>query len=573
MKTKWMIAALAAIGALVCSCANEKDVNVYNPESKALSLVLDGVATRAEYTAPVAKFSYDLGKDDDGNSFFLEETVIEMGDLYGSAPETRGTPAYTENVTKVYGNSFNGVVYGPSAAIIADGAFTIMSDSPTENRWRRELGADPWETADPLTFFLRMPANMTSNGVSRLTYDGSTKKIAFDFSTPATASAQQDILFATRTIDKATYLSEYTSQGGASVLFRHALTGVKFAIGNNEAQNGIRTFISKIEITGLKDTGHAEFIPDVSEEDFKDKTDKYSSAGSFTWTNLATTEGTVFSQTFTAENVVDLGSGSGKGAPSSFYASGEKDNLNDNDASMTFWFIPQQMDDAVKLKVKFYIQKDGTDGEERELTLNLGSEILKQVAAHHEINKEWKAGQLRTFTLQPNVVDVEIKDKVTEFEKTDVKITNTGNVDAYIRAYIVANWYGTGDNGEDGVAAGYTSEAHTAFVPAWQRTSLTADNYGGVFEGLPGNGWVLKSDGFFYYTVKVPPGKTIDPTLFTKYSLNLTEHPVPHIWYISSQSGYKEFSNVRLVMEIPVQAVEAKDYTWQEAWEAAGVTF
>ena len=570
MKTKWMIAALAAIGALVCSCENEKDINVYDPESKELSLVLEGVATRAEYTAPVAQFSYDRGRDEDGNVFSLEETVVEMGDLYASAPETRGTPAYTENVVSLFGNQFNGVIYDSSGQVVADGAFEVMDASATKPVWRRQIGYDPWErNNDKVTFFLHMPSTLP--GVSNLAYNYSSESLAFDFETPATAAEQTDILFASRKLDKATYLSEYKNQGGASVLFRHALTGVKFAIGNNDSKNGIRTFITKVEITGLLDKGHAVYQPAGTETTEDDKTE-YTSKLSFTWTNGSTSPSTStkYTQTFDKADVLTFKEGDALGAPNTFYGSGQKSNLNKQDASLTFWFRPQEITSALKVTVTFFLQKDGTDGEDRVLTLNLGSEILKQTT---DINKEWKAGQLRTFTLQPNAVDVEIKDKVTEFEKTDVKITNTGNVDAYIRAYIVANWYGTGDNGEDGVAAGYTSEAHTAFVPAWQRTSLTADNYGGVFEGLPGNGWVLKSDGFFYYTVKVPPGKTIDPTLFTKYSLNLTEHPVPHIWYISSQSGYKEFSNVRLVMEIPVQAVEAKDYTWQEAWEAAGVTF
>jgi len=182
---------------------------------------------------------------------------------------------------------------------------------------------------------------------------------------------------------------------------------------------------------------------------------------------------------------------------------------------------------------------------------------------------KWEAGQIRTFTLKPDEVDVEIEDKVSGFEKTDIKITNTGNVDAFIRAMIVANWWGTA-SGDLGIATGYTSSAHTDYVNMWKRTSLTGDNYGGVFEGLPGDNWVLAQDGYFYYKNKVAPGEETGDKFFIKYSLDTEAHPVPEIWYLDGE--LKPYENVFLRMEIPVQAIEAKEgKTWQQAWSEAGV--
>ena len=190
--------------------------------------------------------------------------------------------------------------------------------------------------------------------------------------------------------------------------------------------------------------------------------------------------------------------------------------------------------------------------------------ILAQTNA---TNKEWKAGQLRTFTLKPDTVDIDIRDKVSGFEKTDVVIRNTGNVDAFIRAMIVANWWGTAGT-ETGIAMGYTSEAHTAFVTPWERTSLTGDNYGGVFTSLPGTDWVLGKDGYFYYKKAVKPGDPTGTPLFVKYSLDTQAHPVPEIWYLDG--SLKQYTGVNLRMEIPVQAIEAKaDVSWDAAWQAA----
>ena len=106
----------------------------------------------------------------------------------------------------------------------------------------------------------------------------------------------------------------------------------------------------------------------------------------------------------------------------------------------------------------------------------------------------------------------------------------------------------------------------------WERTSLTGDNYGGVFDTLPGADWVLAQDGYFYYTKKVASGDPTGSPLFKKYSMDTQAHPVPEIWYLDG--SMKQYTNVYLRMEIPVQAIEAKaefaDY--KAAWADAGVT-
>lgn len=572
MRKHIILAAVAAIGALVCSCEQEKDIKVPEAKSGEVSLVLAGVATRSAEAMPaVETHSYELDEViDEDLKFSLEETVMDLGALVAETPETRGTPAYTENVVSLYGSQFQGVIYGASNTVVAtDGTFKVREDV-TAKPFYRELGFDLFKKSDPATFFLRMP--VTQSGVTNLAYDYNANSIEFDFEAQESANKQQDILFAARRIDEATYLSEYKSNGGAQVLFRHALTGVKFAIGNNDTDsdnrrpNGkVETFITKVEIVGLKDKGHAKFIP--TGEGNVDVSTTYSSADSFTWTDVTGTTNTKkFSEVYGENDIWDFEKGDAVGAADSFYEGGQNNNLNKPDASKTFWFIPQKIDDNLVVTVTLKVWNGKTMGEEKTLVLKLGT-LLKGT----DKNANWKAGQLRTFTLKPNVVDVDIEDDVDGFVKDNVVITNTGNVDAYIRANIIANWWGTTDAGDEGAALGYKpNDAGTGpaiplqYYEGWKLINATTDNYGGEFDTLPGQKWQLAKDGYYYYTEKVAPGKPTGSPLFKSYTN--TDDNIPVIYYLSSTQGYQVFSNMKFVMDITVQAIEAKTDDYIQDW-------
>ena len=579
MRKQIVLAAVAALGVLVCSCEKEKDITITPVEKDAVSLVLGGVSTRsAEDLQMAERYSFALEEEIvEGMKFSLEETLVEMGGLAPVA-ETRGTPAYTENVVDLY-TDFNGVIYGENGVVATDGKFHQLTDV-TAKPWRRGLGFDPWEKAGgPVTFFVRMPGN--AGGVTNLAYDYADNSIDFDYATPAKAEDQKDILFGSRNIDKDTYVREHETKGGAQVLFQHALTGVKFAIGNNSTEAGnrrpdgeVQTFITKVVITGLKDKGHAKFVYNGTEHT---NTGAHVSASSFTWTPGNSTA--TFTSSYGENDIVDFVSGDDVNAGASFYEGGTENNLNKPDASKTFWFIPQTVTDdlVVTVTLKVWNGIAGNMGEEQTLVLEMGK-MLKTSTT----NAEWKAGQLRTFTLKPNVVDVDIDDDVDGFKKTNVVITNTGNVDAYIRANIVANWWGKTRTGDDGVALGYLGNAdNTAplspltFVDPWELDYDTLkDNYNGEFQELPGDDWVRADDGFFYYKNVVKPGKETGSKLFKEYELN-TENGgiIPKIMYLSTTGGYLPFTNIRLVMDLTVQAVDATGMAdYKAAWAAAGVT-
>ena len=70
------------------------------------------------------------------------------------------------------------------------------------------------------------------------------------------------------------------------------------------------------------------------------------------------------------------------------------------------------------------------------------------------------------------------------------------------------------------------------------------------------------------------PGEPTGTALFEQFKWVESEHPVPVIWYLTKSNGLKKFDKVRLIMDIPVQAIEATasftDYI--AAWADAGVT-
>jgi hypothetical protein len=103
-------------------------------------------------------------------------------------------------------------------------------------------------------------------------------------------------------------------------------------------------------------------------------------------------------------------------------------------------------------------------------------------------------------------------------------ITNSGNVAAYLRAVIVANW----------------QDADGDIVASW-------DFEPSEFEGLPGAGWTLAADGYYYTDATVAPGEAA-PALFTGYM----------------QPSASPVAGAHLVMDVAVQAVNRKPDSWAE---------
>lgn len=601
---KRFIYAVLAVAATLsfAACSQENETNTPGVNGKNTLVFQVGAATRAEAKAPAVEQGQliPLGEPVGDRQFFLEETVVSLDDeAYFSAPATRGTPVYTENFYEMSEGSFQAAAFPvqPMNDVKLELATFPKSSwaDYTQNGdfWEYSYPWDPWYNQDELLFFAKMLKESTggpaeAKGVVpdsyRFNNNASGQSMTFSYRTPMTAQEQQDAVFAARKVTK------QEARKAIPILFYHALTGVKFATAYDNGDD-IKTYIKKVEFTGIYGYGKCTVKPVTENGEYADDADIHSSASAVSWSNVTfngvNSQTAVYSQEY-PDNYVGYTTGqfTSKGDyPDSFSAAGNTKNLNDGDATMTFWFPPQRMTNNVVLTVTYEVELDGVRKEYKN-TLELGKTLLAQES---RANAEWKAGQLRTFTLKPNGVNVDIHDEVSGFKKDNVQIRNTGNVDAYIRATIVANWWGTAGT-EECVAYGYANDSGTAYITPWSMSwdntaNKYVDNYGGEFTGLPAPGassdWVRAKDGYFYYKNPVPPGKyTGEPTaedpLFDEYNLNTTDHPVPRIYFLDGTM--KEFTKVYLKMEIAVQAIEARKNAsgsfegYVNAWAGAGVT-
>ncbi|MBR4479525.1 MAG: hypothetical protein IKO88_05920 [Bacteroidales bacterium] len=574
--------ALAFIAAAVlCSCnVNEQ----FNGESELgkneIAFYLKSAQTKAseDYSAVETKTlqSIPVGQISGGLQLFLEESVTSLDGLF-FAPETKGTPAYTANTDKLYGK-FKAIAYKNNTSTVAlnDAEFVVEG-----TKWRHV-----YDVADPLAdgalrFFMRMPADFIDGLNPNLKYN-TNGSLEFDYTSPETAAEMQDILFTSRVLDKSTY----DAKEGARLLFHHALTGIKFRIGNELDEIGEKGIsIDSVRFIGLQTSGHCTLTPN-DEGGNGDVTDNYSSATCSVWgtSELEGKKSIEIYQKFSS-TLADY-SKTKYPFPDSFNGNNPQapdydQNLNDNDASLTFWVIPQTIKEDLILKITYTY-----GGKQGYFMAPLGS-LLK--------GTQWKAGQLRTYTIRVDEVNVMIEDNVSVAEKTtqevidsvtgdtaevdsyygstktNVTITNTGNTDAYIRAAIIGQWLDADGN----PVFGFTDYTHEiALVDSWyQDQFVTKKHEHGEFEGLVGydsnysGDWVLGEDGYYYYTQIVPAGQSIPSTdpLFTKYTVK--ECPA-----VSIAGAIK---NVYFVLEIATQAISAKKIdgstwaTYDAAWDNA----
>lgn len=95
-------------------------------------------------------------------------------------------------------------------------------------------------------------------------------------------------------------------------------------------------------------------------------------------------------------------------------------------------------------------------------------------------------------TFQPARVSCTVEETFDGTIKSGITVTNTGNVDAYLRVRLVTYWiHGEGEN------AGKVAAESSPWL------NIT-----------PANGWLEGTDNTFYYKVPVAPGKST-PSLFS----------------------------------------------------------
>ena len=591
---KIYISMLAVAAMLLSSCEREKDFRDITIGENELSFVMQGVSTRSavEGSPYVTKgISIPMGE-----GMYLEETVEELN----PSPMTKGAPAYTATLPNLYPTMG---VYAATGNF-GDAVFDSMDKTQyDENGWRynHNYSSDPWpdNKNEKVSFYLRMPA--TGDGFE---YNAT----SFKLTSPENGKEQVDLLFGQVSVSKKEHNAKLPA--GVPVTMKHALTGIKFRNGHLN-NNSTKTIITHVALVGLNTYGEGT----VGED------------GVVTWdkVNTPNTEENPFYLNFgntdydpdaAADNPDGTVQTWDAGLDGTTWTAAAADrNLNNAKGELTFWFIPQQVPDNLKLHIIFRVKTPDTpDGVDVPHTIDLGALLNgKYREAGNTGNLKWEAGQLRTYTLKPFDVDVEVMDKMTATVKSQLHVANTGNVDEYVRMLIMGNWYGwkpgTSEadmkSTEPSILVGYkykdaasTPAGHSVneMVDPWFRGGYKnaagdyVDPYG-TFDStfLLGNlgdrdgkrnDWADASGGY-YFTMPIGPGEGVGTgaqsatkDLFKSYTVT----NVPKIW-LPVGNTREEAVGVHLVMEIVIQAIAVPtndDGTpskwWLEAWyDATGI--
>ena len=517
--------ALAVLAtALLSSCVQEKSFKDIVVGENELAFVMEGASTRAaEGNAPQAAkgITIPMGVIN-GEGLYLEETIQELN----PSPATRGVPVYNENLGIMHKTLG---VYGEYEKF-GDAIFQGMDEAIHNGGWRYNHNYDgsPWpDKKTPVNFYLRLPA--TPAGLTFTKREG--KVTEFTLVSPLSGEDQEDVVLGQVSISKETH--DKALPEGYVVEMQHALTGIKFANAHPNT-NPTKTIITKVEIIGLYGKGDCSIDAE----------------GNITWDSSklstpSTADAPFYLEfdnpTYVAEDGANnpdgtVGTSGDKQWASNFgstWTSAAADkNLNEPDGSLTFWFIPQEISDDVILKVYFTVKTpDSVDGFLTDAchTIHLGAMLNERYQEVHEgENLKWEAGQLRTYTLAPYDVDVDIKDQMTSSTggtdldtKSGLHIANTGNVDEYVRMLIMGNWYGWmpgedhskvdphilvgymyKDKNDPNLPTGLTDAEKEVYlkkmVLPWYREGYPVKNgvyYATEAEAIE-NGWVKGTDGY-----------------------------------------------------------------------------
>ena len=541
MKTRIIAFILfAEVALLVTSCVNEREFGIGEIGKDELAFSIGSVQTKAStedffISSPKQVASV---KASAGNTLIMEETVTSLDE----GPVTKGTPAYTENVSTLY-KKFSAIANPGAANELGDAEYAFDG----VEYWKHKFTSKVWDNA-PFTFYMRMPS-APAGVTSGYTYEGNT--IKFSYKSPSTAAGQQDILFASTTMSG-------EEENGKTVTFYHALTGIKLSsFYTNKALDDdnavVKTIIKKVTISGLKDTGTCTM--DLSKTSSKEVADWGTPTGDATFT-LSSSDTTDYT-------------GSAYGLDTLLNSTAKARNINDKDGTLTFWVIPQTFEekDSVMISVTCDLELVTDTGTSKTvsdttLTVSLGA-------------REWKAGELHTFTLKPVVVGVEIDDDMDEYIKSDVVVENTGNVWQYVRVNLVANWWGNLWKEDDAqgnpvyyadstILSGYAHATGNEETPGWEDKDLPdGEEVYGDFVNLVAksttanpvvnaHGWV-RFDKYWYYTKPIGPGDAVSDTFFDSYTVG----PSPEFWIADLLGVRHAAGNVHLLMDLMVQAIPA----------------
>lgn len=476
-------------------------------------------SARPSQTAVASQHCIDITLGDALPTLALTETVTSLDDapvLAYEASATRGIPVYSDNFENVYhgflARTF-GVNGGSDQQYLAADALLGSDKEPAfftlqDDYYQHDYGTQyRWPSNHLMYFFFNSPrtkANLvgmqpsvTADPVSNQKYYRN-GKIVFDYTSPAQAVDQEDILFSSRK------LKMETMETDNEILFFHPLTGVKFRLGTLSDEN-LTINVTSITLKGLLYEGSCTLTPVNKEKEKKADDSGYDSNLHVQWSftdeqksktndfTLQPPASTVNRQSNTEEKVGDVD------FPGSFYGdeNGElgtlgMNNLNSQNYAQTFWFIPQS---CSKKQIVIAYSVTFADGTEKDLTANV---TLPEDGSGKTY--EWKAGELHTYTIGFHQTHATIESAGSTTDASGLTLTpkNTGNTKAYLRVALVANW---------------VNDKQEVFGQYDMNSKVNASN------------WKHCSDGFYYYCTPVNP-ETSAPALLTNFKASGVTIPI-----------------------------------------------
>lgn len=383
----------------------------------------------------------------------LDPASLASGDsgsgpgMTGSSQATKGTVVTTDNIDSFgmlayaegqwYDNTIKEGDPGSSTNKNPAGQYFSATVSKSSGTWTIS-GSPNWINNVPITFWSWKYAEPTRTA---------TNTANFSYTVKSNVSQQEDPVFAfnneTRRFNDAGEIQDGKDEK-FNIHFLHALSTVQFL--EDDGLEGYR--ISKIEIQNVN--SHTECV--------MTSTNSAASPGN---PNITFNHTDSVPASFSQEYAVDDAS---LDAPTD--AATTHVYFKPEDAK-TFIMIPQTLGSDAKLKITF--TNTGTSG----------GETTSPVFDADKFNGIWEPGYFYVYKL--NLVDairVAISETCNDTGKSDVKFQNTSNVNEYIRATVVANWY----------------DADANIVAPWT---------GGI---TPGSGWT-ESGGIYYYDSVVKTGE------------------------------------------------------------------
>ena len=216
--------------------------------------------------------------------------------------------------------------------------------------------------------------------------------LSFDYSMPSTgddddAANQQDIVFTCQTMNEGEAKTFMEGSKGKSILFYHALAGVKFKLSDDILDESSEVVVTKVELKNVVSNGHCTVTPNYTDANVEEGDSKSNQTGApntksaacTAWTGASTTAYANYTQSFTSDE----------------QNAGDENNLNTSALEKTFFVVPQTFKSEAEGNEKVVVN---TQTAEIAITYRYKDQIPQTVSCPLT-GQTWEAGGLYTYTL------------------------------------------------------------------------------------------------------------------------------------------------------------------------------